>query len=176
VQALCVKQSWTLTTHEPVSRPSGQTRILSAWLCIPCRRAVIFLKVFFSVVVRLSASVLKKPVRIRSPLGFEKNSRRIGRCAATIKNEETNPPGCRERNHRIATQEGRLTARERIAKLLDPGSQFLIGILRTAAYEMYEQWGGAREPERSLGLAKVCGRTFMLIAMTRTVKAGAFFP
>jgi len=68
-----------------------------------------------------------------------------------------------------------LTARERVAKLIDPGSQFLeLGIY--AAYEMYEEWGGAPGAGTVTGLAKVCGRTFMIIANDATVKAGAFFP
>src|SRR5437016_9372851 len=61
------------------------------------------------------------------------------------------------------------------SKLLDPGSQFFeLGIY--AAYEMYEEWGGAPSAGTITGLLKVCGRTFMLIANDATVKAGAFFP
>src|SRR5690242_20804071 len=72
-------------------------------------------------------------------------------------------------------KKGRLTARERIAKLIDPQSQFFeLGIY--AAYEMYEDWGGAPAAGTVTGLAKVCGRTFMVIANDATVKAGAFFP
>src|SRR5438309_8138483 len=72
-------------------------------------------------------------------------------------------------------QKGRLTARERITKLIDSGSQFFeLGIY--AAFEMYEEWGGAPCAGTITGLATVCGRTFMLIANDATVKAGAFFP
>src|SRR4029077_8980210 len=72
-------------------------------------------------------------------------------------------------------KKGRLTARERVAKLIDPGSQlFELGIY--AAYEMYEEWGAAPGAGAVTGLAKVCGRTFMIIANDATVKAGAFFP
>src|SRR5271165_2382239 len=66
-------------------------------------------------------------------------------------------------------------ARERIKKLIDPGSQFFeLGIY--AAFEMYEEWGGAPCAGVVTGLARVCGRTFMLIVNDATVKAGAFFP
>src|SRR5579864_6993357 len=41
---------------------------------------------------------------------------------------------------------------------------------------MYEEWGGAPSAGTITGLAKICGRTFMLIANDATVKAGAFFP
>src|SRR5260370_17291405 len=72
-------------------------------------------------------------------------------------------------------KKGRLTARERIAKLIDPRSEFFeLGIY--AAYEMYEEWGGAPSAGTVTGLAQVCGRKFMIIANDATVKAGAFFP
>ena len=39
-------------------------------------------------------------------------------------------------------KKGRLTARERIARLIDPRTEFFeLGIY--AGYEMYEEWGGA---------------------------------
>src|SRR6184192_2359404 len=72
-------------------------------------------------------------------------------------------------------KKGRLTARERIAKLIDPGSQFF-ELAIYAAFEMYAEWGGAPSAGTVTGLAKVCGRTFMIIANDATVKAGAFFP
>src|SRR5271165_6349911 len=72
-------------------------------------------------------------------------------------------------------KKGRLTAREPIKKLIEPGSQFFeLGIY--AAFEMYEEWGGAPCAGVVTGLARVCGRTFMLIVNDATVKAGAFFP
>jgi acetyl-CoA carboxylase carboxyltransferase component len=72
-------------------------------------------------------------------------------------------------------KKGRLTARERIAKLVDPNTEFF-ELSVFAAYEMYEEWGGAPAAGTITGLAKVCGRTFMIIANDATVKAGAFFP
>src|SRR5260370_4732710 len=41
---------------------------------------------------------------------------------------------------------------------------------------MDEEWGGAPGAGSVTGLAKVCGRTFMVIDNDATVKAGAFFP
>jgi len=72
-------------------------------------------------------------------------------------------------------KKGRLTARERIAKLIDPGTElFELGLY--AAYEMYEEWGGAPAAGTVVGLAQVCGRRVMIVANDATVKAGAFFP
>src|SRR5204862_1602236 len=60
-------------------------------------------------------------------------------------------------------------------KLIDPGSSlFELGLY--AAFEMYEEWGGAPSAGTVTGLATVCGRKFMVIANDATVKAGAFFP
>jgi len=76
-----------------------------------------------------------------------------------------------EAQHRKA----RLTARERIALLLDPGTPlFELGL--HAAHGMYEEWGGAPAAGVVTGLGRIHGRLFMLIVNDATVKAGAFFP
>jgi len=70
---------------------------------------------------------------------------------------------------------GRLTARERIERLLDPGTSFFeLGLW--AAWGMYREWGGAPSAGVVTGIGSVCGRRVMLIANDATVKAGAFFP
>jgi len=123
----------------------------------------------------VSASVLKTAANLKSQ-EFEKNTRHIVDLLTKIKNEEEQiRQGGGAKAVESQHKKGRLTARERIAKLLDPGSQFFeLGIY--AAYEMYEEWGGAPGAGTVTGLAKVCGRTFMVIANDATVKAGAFFP
>jgi 3-methylcrotonyl-CoA carboxylase beta subunit len=76
-----------------------------------------------------------------------------------------------ERQH----SKGRLTARERLGRLIDPGSEFLeIGI--HAAFQMYQEWGGAPAAGVVTGIGRICGRDFMVVANDATVKAGAFFP
>lgn len=70
---------------------------------------------------------------------------------------------------------GKLTARERIQKLIDPGSEFLeIGLF--AAYGMYEEYGGAPSAGVVVGIGKVHGRDVVIVANDATVKAGAWFP
>src|SRR3954470_927972 len=72
-------------------------------------------------------------------------------------------------------EKGRLTARERIEGLIDPGSEFFeLGLW--AAWNMYRDWGGAPAAGVITGLAIVAGRRVMVIANDATVKAGAFFP
>ena len=123
----------------------------------------------------MSDSVLKTSANRKSP-EFEKNARRAIDLLTTIKNEEEQiRVGGGAKAIESQHKKGRLTARERIAKLIDAGSRFFeLGIY--AAYEMYEEWGGAPSAGTITGLSKVCGRTFMLIANDATVKAGAFFP
>src|SRR5437660_12647180 len=70
---------------------------------------------------------------------------------------------------------GRLTARERISRLLDPGTElFELGLW--AAWGMYAEWGGAPSAGVVTGIGTVSGRRVMIIANDATVKAGAFFP
>lgn len=74
-----------------------------------------------------------------------------------------------EKQHR----EGKLTARERIAKLIDPGTIFLeIGLL--IAYDQYE--GQAPAAGVVTGLAHIEGRPSVIVANDATVKAGAWWP
>ncbi len=69
----------------------------------------------------------------------------------------------------------RLTARERIQKLIDKNTAFH-EIGQFAAYGMYEEWGGAPSAGTVCGLGRIEGRLCMIIANDATVKAGAFFP
>jgi acetyl-CoA carboxylase carboxyltransferase component len=123
----------------------------------------------------VSASVLKTAANRKSP-EFEKNTRRIVDLLTEVKNEEEQiRQGGGAKAVESQHKKGRLTARERTTKLIDPGTHFFeLGIY--AAFEMYQEWGGAPCAGTITGLAKVCGRTFMIIANDATVKAGAFFP
>lgn len=80
-----------------------------------------------------------------------------------------------ERSIEKQHKKGRLTARERISKLLDPDS-FWQEIGLWAGWEMYSEWGGAKSAGVICGLGKVSQRTVMIIANDATIKAGAFFP
>src|SRR5438128_9980986 len=74
-----------------------------------------------------------------------------------------------EKQHR----DGKLTARERITKLIDPGSMFLeVGLLIAS-----DKYGG-QAPGAGVvtGLAKIEGRPAVIVANDATVKAGAWWP
>jgi 3-methylcrotonyl-CoA carboxylase beta subunit len=76
---------------------------------------------------------------------------------------------------RVAKQHkaGKLTARERIEKLLDPGSFFLeIGLL--VAYDRYD--GQAPAAGVVTGIGSIDGRPVVVVANDATVKAGAWWP
>src|SRR5215469_7388750 len=70
---------------------------------------------------------------------------------------------------------GRLTVRERLALLLDEGTELMeLGLW--AAHGMYVEFGGAPGAGVVTGLGRVSGKLCMIIANDATVKAGAFFP
>jgi len=123
----------------------------------------------------LPSSVVESKVKRNSP-DFEKNTRRMVDLLTEIKNQEAAiQQGGGAKAIESQHKKGRLTARERIAKLIDPHTPFFeLGIY--AAYEMYEEWGGAPAAGTITGLARICGRLVMIIANDATVKAGAFFP
>jgi len=110
-----------------------------------------------------------------SSLRFESNMRSLAELVAQVRNEEEKireggGPKAIESQH----AKGRLTARERINLLADPGTFFELGLY--AAHGMYEEWGGAPAAGVITGLARVHTRMVMLIVNDATVKAGAFFP
>ncbi len=107
---------------------------------------------------------------------FEKNTRAMIDRVTEIKNEEeTIRQGGGAKAIEAQHKKGRLTARERIARLIDPKTEFFeLGIY--AGYEMYDEWGGAPAGGTITGLGRVAGRRVMIVANDATVKAGAFFP
>jgi 3-methylcrotonyl-CoA carboxylase beta subunit len=70
---------------------------------------------------------------------------------------------------------GKLTARERVAYLVDPKSDFIeIGLF--AGDGMYTEVGGCPSGGVITGIGKVSGRPCVIVANDATVKAGAWFP
>ncbi len=123
----------------------------------------------------MASSLLQTQIDRRSQ-GFEKNLRRIVDLMAEIKNQEdVIRDGGGTKSIDSQHKKGRLTARERIQKLIDPDTSFFeLGIF--AAHDMYAEWGGAPAAGAITGLARAENRLVMIIANDATVKAGAFFP
>ena len=123
----------------------------------------------------MDGTVIKSRIDPKSP-AFQANSRQMIDRLTKIKNEESKiREGGGEKAIESQHKKGRLTARERIEQLIDPKSElFELGLY--AAYEMYEEWGGAPAAGTVIGLGRVAGRLVMIVANDATVKAGAFFP
>ncbi|MBP9873399.1 MAG: acyl-CoA carboxylase subunit beta, partial [Haliscomenobacter sp.] len=72
-------------------------------------------------------------------------------------------------------RQGKMSARERVAGLIDPGSDFLeIGAF--AGFDMYPEYGGCPAGGVVTGLGRIHGRLCVVVANDATVKAGAWFP
>ena len=97
------------------------------------------------------------------------------RCREILKEEAVLRQGGGKAGLERQRKLGRLPARERIARLVDPDAEFFeIGLW--AAYKMYEQWGNIVAAGAIAGIGNVAGIPCMIIANDASVKAGAFFP
>jgi acetyl-CoA carboxylase carboxyltransferase component len=121
-----------------------------------------------------SSSVLETRIDPTSPR-FEANMRFLADLVSQVRNEEEKiREGGGQKAIEVQHSKGRMTARERIHLLVDPGSFFEIGSY--TAFGMYEEWGGAPGAGVITGLGRIHTRLVMIIANDATVKAGAFFP
>ena len=80
-----------------------------------------------------------------------------------------------EKNIEKQHEKSKLTARERVEKLIDPASSFIeIGLF--AADGLYPEEGGAPGAGVVVGIGRVCDKLCVIVANDATVKAGAWFP
>jgi 3-methylcrotonyl-CoA carboxylase beta subunit len=71
--------------------------------------------------------------------------------------------------------QGKMTARERVEALCDPGAPFLeLGLW--VAEGFYQEYGGAPAAGVVVGIGRIHGRDVVVVANDATVKAGAWFP
>lgn len=110
----------------------------------------------------------------RSSAEFRLNSQHMARLIATHRSrlsfiEEGGGKEARERHE----SRGKLFVRDRIRRLLDPGSQFL-EFSSFAAFEMY----GGSAPCAGIvtGVGSINGQECMIVANDATVKGGTYFP
>ena len=78
-----------------------------------------------------------------------------------------------DKAHQRHTEQGKLFVRERIDRLLDPGSPFL-KLSALAAWEMYA--GDAPGAGIVTGIGRIEGRECLIVANDATVKGGTYFP
>ncbi len=85
--------------------------------------------------------------------------------------------GGSESARRKHTDRGKLLVRDRVDRLLDPGSPFL-ELSALAAYGMYADSDDWAVPSAGIvtGLGQVAGRTCVVVANDATVKGGTYYP
>ncbi len=111
----------------------------------------------------------------RTP-SFQKNAEN---CDALLAKLREAADGVRLGGGREASEKqlkrGKLGARQRIERLIDPGSRFFeVGLY--AAHGMYAEFGGAPSAGTVCGIGSIHGRECVIVANDATVKAGAWFP
>src|SRR5579862_6182221 len=177
----------TFLTHSSAALASAYSNLLTNPIsinrtCSPFIRATLYLtppphplQKPRILALYMSTSLLKSHIRHDSP-DFSKNHRAMIDRLTEIKNEEEKiREGGGAKAIESQHKKGRMTARERIAALVDPQTEFFeLGLY--AAYQMYEEWGSAPAAGVVTGLGRVSRRQVMIIANDATVKAGAFFP
>ncbi|MDH3254795.1 MAG: acyl-CoA carboxylase subunit beta [Acidobacteriota bacterium] len=80
-----------------------------------------------------------------------------------------------EAAHARQAAKGKMSARERVARLCDADAVFMeLGVW--AAQGMYEEHGGAPAAGVVVGVGRISGHEAVIVANDATVKAGAWFP
>jgi 3-methylcrotonyl-CoA carboxylase beta subunit len=116
---------------------------------------------------------LESHIRTNSP-EFLENRARMERLVAELRERiATAREGGGPRYVQRHRKQGKLPVRERIDKLLDPGSPFL-ELSALAAWEMYEN----EAPAAGIvtGIGRVSGREVVVVANDATVKGGTYYP
>src|SRR5690606_8631969 len=107
---------------------------------------------------------------------FNKNEDTMRLLASAVrqKKEKIKEGGGKSRMAKLHEQ-GKLSARERVERLIDEGTTFYeFGIF--AGYDMYPEEGGCPAGGVVTGIGYVSGRQCVIVANDATVKAGAWFP
>jgi len=110
----------------------------------------------------------------RSAEGFEQRRTRMEQLVAELRERTARVAlGGGERATERHRSRGKLTARERVDLLVDPGSAFL-ELNALAAYDVYE--GQAPAAGLVTGIGVIEGRECVVVANDATVKGGTYFP
>src|SRR6266498_871267 len=117
--------------------------------------------------------ILSSSIDTSSP-EFQQNSQHHKQLATELKERLTRVrEGGGEKYRKRQEEQGKLFVRERIERLLDPGSPFL-ELSALAATDLYDNEG----PGAGIvtGIARVSNREVLIIANDATVKGGSYFP
>ncbi|MGI8859336.1 MAG: carboxyl transferase domain-containing protein [Rubrobacteraceae bacterium] len=106
--------------------------------------------------------------------GFRKNAEAFEKLLAELRDRSAEARlGGGERARRRHEDRGKLLVRDRVERLLDPGTAFL-ELSPLAAYGMYE--GDVPAAGIVTGIGRVAGREVMVVANDATVKGGTYYP
>jgi len=117
--------------------------------------------------------ILSSSIDTSSP-DFKQNAEHHKRLAAELKERLARVrEGGGEKYRKRQKEQGKLFVRERIDRLLDPGSPFL-ELSPLAAYDLYDD----ETPASGIvtGIGRVSDREVMIVANDATVKGGSYFP
>ena len=118
-------------------------------------------------------SLLKSAVAPNSP-GFKTNAEAMGKLVAELKSRMSVAAlGGDERARTRHTERGKLLPRDRVERLLDPGSPFL-ELSPLAANGMYD--GDIHGAGIITGIGRVSGRECVIVCNDATVKGGTYYP
>ncbi len=120
-----------------------------------------------------SVPVLSSAVNTADPQLGKNRDRMRARVAELYRAlDEVRAGGGRELVQRHRSR-GKLTARDRVDRLVDPGTAFL-ELSALAAWNMYD--GDAPSAGIITGIGRVCGREVVIVANDATVKGGTYYP
>jgi len=109
-----------------------------------------------------------------SDAGFKANSARMRKLVDELRERvETARLGGPEHARKLHTERGKLLPRERVERLIDPGTPFL-ELSPLAAHGLYDD----QAPSASIitGIGTIEGRRAVIVANDATVKGGTYFP
>jgi 3-methylcrotonyl-CoA carboxylase beta subunit len=105
---------------------------------------------------------------------FKANAAAMGKLVAELKSKlETAALGGDERSRKRHTERGKLLPRERVERLIDPGSPFL-ELSPLAANGMYD--GDIHGAGIITGIGRVSGRECVIVCNDATIKGGTYYP
>src|SRR3954452_14904784 len=105
---------------------------------------------------------------------FKSNAEAMGKLVAELKEKMARAAlGGDEKSRKRHTERGKLLPRERVERLIDPGSPFL-ELSPLAANNMYE--GDIHAAGIITGIGRVEGRECVIVCNDATIKGGTYFP
>src|SRR6202042_3657573 len=122
---------------------------------------------------RVVMSVIKSAIATREA-GFKANAAAMSTLVAELKSRmNLAAQGGDERSRKRHTDRGKFLPRERVERLVDPGSPFL-ELSPLAAFGMYD--GDIHGAGIITGIGRVSGRECVVVCNDATIKGGTYFP